>query len=69
MKKVNRAQLRGKPLDEDCKKANTTKYEYGPDDNRIFCYGLYPGCNDFDVLDKCRECRAYAYNALPPEGE
>lgn len=61
-----RAALRGKPLDEDCYKAKISAYEYGPEDNRKFCYGI---CNGFpDVIaEKCRKCGAYAYNAEPPE--
>ena len=34
-----RAKLRGIPLDDDCKKAKISLHEYGPDDNRKFCYG------------------------------
>lgn len=37
MKKVNRAKLRGKPLDSDCKTAHTSTGEYGNDDRRVFC--------------------------------
>ena len=66
MKKINRAQLRGKPLDEDCNKAYRTTHEYGLDDNRIFCYGLIDRMND-EELPKCRECGAWAYNAKPLE--
>lgn len=65
MKKVNRAQLRGKPLDEDCKRAVTAKYEYGFDDKRVFCYGIYCGYNNCDIAEKCRECKACVYNAEP----
>lgn len=69
MKRINRAQLRGEPLDEDCKKANIVKHEYGPKDNRIFCYGVCDGYDDFEVAEKCCKCKAYAYNAEPWEGE
>lgn len=61
---INRAKLRGKKLDEDCKKANTTTHEYGLNDDRVFCYGLY----DFggvDLIEKCEKCKAYVYNAQP----
>lgn len=66
MKRVNRAQLRGKPLDEDCKRTYRTSHQYGSDDNRVFCYGLR---NMFDdrLLRKCRECGAHVDNAEPPE--
>lgn len=62
-----RAAVRGKPLDEDCKRAIITTHEYGQEDNRKFCYGI---CNGFpdEVAEKCIECKAYAYNAEPPVG-
>ena len=66
MKKVNRAVLRGKPLDSDCKSANTTTGEFGNDDKRIFCYGLIDAMND-EYLTKCKECGAFVYNAKPLE--
>lgn len=61
-----RAALRGFPLDDDCKKARISTHEYGPEDDRKFCYGLYD-CSTVEVLEKCRNCGAYAYNAIPPE--
>lgn len=66
MKKVNRAMLRGKPLDEDCKSANRTTGEYGNDDRRVFCYG-YTDCETEETLTKCKECGAFVYNAKPLE--
>lgn len=63
-----RAGLRGKPLDEDCKKANTSKHEYGPYDNRVFCYGLYAhGGMSVDIEEKCINCGAFVNNAEPPK--
>ena len=38
---ISRAKLRGYKLDEDCKRANTTTHEYGLEDDRVFCRGLY----------------------------
>lgn len=64
MKKVNRAQLRGKNLDENCALAQTTTHEYGPKDNRIYCHGLVDLRCD-EILPKCRECRAYVLNSTP----
>ncbi|MCI9640443.1 hypothetical protein ACDL92_11900 [Ihubacter sp. mB4P-1] len=64
-KRISRATIRGKRLDDDCKQAHTTSHEYGSDDNRVFCYGIYGG---WDIADKCKECKAYVYNAEPPEG-
>lgn len=66
MKKVNRARLRGKPLDSDCKSANTTTGEFGNYDKRIFCYGLIDAMND-EYLEKCKVCGAFVYNAKPLE--
>lgn len=66
MKKVNRAMLRGKPLDRDCKSAHTSTGEYGNDDRRVFCYG-YIDCETEETLTKCKECGAFVYNAKPLE--
>lgn len=65
MKEIHRAQLRGKELDEDCRRAHTTRHEYGPEDNRVFCYGLerQPGSCE----EKCGTCAAFVWNAEPPE--
>ena len=52
MKRVSRAQLRGKPLDDDCRIAGISKHECGPDDPRCFCYGLKDMMTD-DLVDKC----------------
>ena len=57
-----RAAMRGKPLDEDCKKARISTHEYGPNDNRKFCLGLYDMMTD-ETLSKCKECKAFALNA------
>lgn len=59
-----RAILRGKPLDEDCKKAKITTHEYGLTDNRKYCYGLYEMSTE-ETLEKCKECMAFAFNAKP----
>lgn len=68
MKKVNRAKLRGRPLDSDCKRANRSIGEYGDDDRRVFCYGIIDVMND-EYLAKCKECGAFVYNAKPLEVE
>ncbi|WP_206457904.1 hypothetical protein [Anaerovorax sp. IOR16] len=60
-----RAKLRGKPLDEDCKKAIISTCEYGPTDNRKFCYGLCEPSTE-EVLEKCKGCKAFVDNAEPP---
>ena len=61
---INRAKLRGKSLDADCKRANISRYEYGEKDDRLFCFGLYGDMND-DIQPKCRRCKAYVGNAEP----
>ena len=63
MKRISRAQLRGASLDSDCKMAEISKHESGPDDNRCFCYGLIDLSTEFP-LDKCRNCGAYVMNEL-----
>lgn len=60
----SRALQRGKPLDGDCKRANISNYEYGPDDHRNFCLGIMDMSTE-EIIDKCRECGAYALNAKP----
>lgn len=62
MKKISRAKLRGKPLDEDCKSANRTTHEDGLEDNRIFCYGLEDPMYD-EPYEKCKNCKAFVNNA------
>lgn len=65
---MNRSQLRGKRLDEDCKRAYTTRHEYGLRDDRVFCYGLVDKMTD-EYIDKCKECGALVYNAEPLQEE
>ena len=62
MKRVNRAKLRGRPLDSDCKKAYRSTGEYGNDDRRVYCYGYTDAMTD-EYLTKCKECGAFVYNA------
>lgn len=62
---INREKLRGKPLLIDCMMAHTTKYEYGENDDRVFCYGLYEDMSDWKIRDSCRECGVYVDNAEP----
>lgn len=63
----NRAELRGKPLDEDCKTARTTTHEYGIADDRVFCYGLFDPKYEAPI-EKCYGCKAFVENATPPKG-
>lgn len=62
--KINRAKLRGKPLDDDCKLARQSSHEYGDEDNRVFCYGIMD-CMTDEYLTKCKECGAFVHNATP----
>ena len=67
MKTISRAVMRGKPLDKDCKRAYISKHEYGPNDNRCFCNGLYAEWSDWEINEKCIDCKAYVGNAEPPK--
>ena len=48
---INRAQLRGTKLDEDCKRANTTT-----EADLCVCYGLQDNADN--LLQKCKKCKA-----------
>lgn len=63
---INRAQLRGRPLDDNCKWACRAPQQYGLNDDRVFCYGLQNYTND-EYLDKCKTCGAFVYNAESEE--
>lgn len=60
-----RAQQRGKPLEWFCKSATVSKYEYGENDTRSYCYGMIDMEND-EYLDECRECGAFVDNVTLP---
>ena len=67
MNKAIKSQIqRGKTLDDDCRKANITTHEYGMDDNRVFCFGLYEETSESEIRKKCAECSAFVLNAEPP---
>ena len=53
---INRAKLRGKKLDDDCKFANVVTEA----DLRV-CYGLID--NAENLLPKCQKCKALVWNA------
>lgn len=53
-------------LNEDCKRAYTSTNEYGPDDDRVFCYGLVDYSTD-ELIEKCKNCKALVWNATPPQ--
>lgn len=60
MRKLTRADLRGKPLEPYCKSANTTN-----EGDCVACYGLYQnnisGTNE-EIADCCRKCKAFVEN-------
>ena len=64
MKKITRADLRGKPLDRDCHKAYRTTNEYGAEDDRVFCLGLID-CMTDELLEKCKDCDAHIDHITP----
>ena len=66
---INRAKLRGKPLDSDCKQAHRTTHECGMKDDRVYCYGLLEGMSEWQIKEKCRKCGAYIDNITPLEGD
>ena len=63
---ISRAKIRGKKLDEDCKRTCTSSHEYGPDDDRVFCYGLEDLSTD-EPFEKCKMCNAFIDNITPLE--
>lgn len=63
---ISRAKIRGKKLDEDCKRTCTSSHEYGLDDDRVFCYGIVDYSTD-ELIEKCKNCKALVCKATPPE--
>lgn len=53
---------------EECYRAKVSTHEYGPNDDRNFCYGLYSKMFD-DYLDECWKCGSFCLNAKPIEKE
>lgn len=65
MKRINRAQLKGSPLEEDCKKfAYSDPHQFGPEDKRCFCSGIWDRMRD-EYCKKCVTCAAWNGNAIP----
>ena len=67
MKRVSRARLRGERLEPMCKKAHTTTNEYGLNDKRVFCCGIWEPATG-GPTQTCQMCAAFVWNATPPEG-
>lgn len=63
MEKVNRAELRGKPLDDYCFAAHID-IEFGENGTKkyCYCYGLYEGRFIDRLKKECFECGAYEGN-------
>ena len=69
MKRVTRVQLRGKPLDADCKRwGKPDPYQYGLKDKRCFCTGIWNPMYEA-VEEKCVSCNAWNSNAEPQKGD
>lgn len=68
MKRISRAQLRGQRLDPLCKIARTTTNEYGSDDRRVFCHGVYDAMTE-EPEDLCLSCGAFVRNETPPAAD
>ena len=69
MKRQTRAQLLGKPLDDDCKKyGRSVSRQFGPEDKRCYCTGIWNEMFE-EYERKCIVCPAYAGNAEPPPEE
>ena len=59
MKRITRATLRGKPLDEDCKKyGRSNSGQFGVWDKRCFCTGIWNKMYE-DFEQKCYMCSAW----------
>ena len=63
-----RAIMRGKKLDSYCYKSKAIYYEYGPNDKRVFCWGLNDARTD-EPIKECEQCKAFVYNAKPLDEE
>lgn len=69
MKRQTRAQLRGEPLDDDCKLyGRSVPHQFGPEDKRCYCTGIWNVMYE-ECERKCIVCPAYADNAEPPPEE
>lgn len=60
-KLINRADLRGKPLDNDCKTAHICSIELDTGIKICHCYGIID-CYTDDYLEKCKTCKAFEGN-------
>ena len=61
-KLINRTNIIGHKLDDDCFRTKTTITEHGEDDNRILCYGLAKKDSATEMSEKCLQCTAYVHN-------
>lgn len=61
---ITRTNLKGVlRLPASCERANRSRYESGPDDPRIYCYGLMDWPDNVNA--ECLQCGAYVDNATP----
>ena len=61
-KKVPREELRGAPLDKDCKYAFSSTSYFGAFENRELCCGLFEDMKTGKKREKCLKCGAYFKN-------
>lgn len=52
---------RGKSLLPMCYKAKISKYEHGPNDDKLYCYALTDDYGE-DAHEECQKCKAWAHN-------
>ena len=63
-KTITRAKLKGvRKLPDPCLRAKRSRHECGPDDPRVFCYGLMDWPDNVNA--ECLQCGAYVDNATP----
>lgn len=62
---ANRSTMRGAPLRPECRDANTTTRECGPNDRRTFCRGVWRNGIPEVVDGECLACGAYDNNISP----
>ena len=67
MKILNRAVIRGKPLESLCYRAKTLRNYNGKNDNRILCYGMAEDLEEDIVCECCKECKAFVRNEMDEE--
>lgn len=60
MRTINRSNIRGETMEEDCKTAKVCS-EFYKDTKYCFCYGIIDLHYD-EYIDKCKNCKACVKN-------